>query len=37
LITLTPRVSLDFAAFGTSANIELKHQVALTASICLNR
>jgi hypothetical protein len=31
------RVSLDVAAFGTSANIELKHQVALTASIRLNR
>ena len=27
------RVSLDFAAFGTNANIELKRQVALAASI----
>jgi hypothetical protein len=30
-------VSLDVAVFGTSANIELKHQVAVAASIRLNR
>jgi hypothetical protein len=33
---ISRRVSLDVAAFGTSANIELKRQVALAASIRLN-
>jgi hypothetical protein len=34
---LSPHVSIDVAAFGTTANIERKRQLALAASIRLNR
>ena len=34
---LSPRVSLDVAAFGTNTNIERKRQMAIAASIRLNR
>jgi hypothetical protein len=35
-INVWPRVGLDLAAFGTSANLERKRQIALAASIRIN-
>lgn len=34
---LSPRVSIDVAAFGTTANVERKRQLAIAASLRLNR
>jgi len=34
---LSPRVSFDVAAFGTTANVERKRQLAVAASLRLNR
>ena len=33
---LSPRISLDVAAYGTNANIERKRQLAMAASIRFN-
>jgi hypothetical protein len=35
-VDLSPRVSLDVAAFGTTTNIERKRQLTLAASVRIN-